>query len=105
MTVKISVCEFGDDIYAILNNRVAPVEPTVPIVEQTQLSVTTSAASAAFNAKTSVVRLCADTACYISFGTAPAATANNRRIPPNVACYFKVPIGAGYKVACYDGTT
>lgn len=103
MTVKLSVAELGDDFNFQANGSAFPAEPPTPIAEQAQMSFTTHAESSAFNAITTIVRLCADTACYVAFGTAPVATSASRRIPAGVVCYFRVPKGLSYKVSAYDG--
>lgn len=106
MAVLLSIAEYGSDAFSSINGSVnngtlkAP-----PSVNQTRLSVTTSGASAAFAAATRFVRVVADTACYVAWGTAPVATVNTERIPANVEIIREVPINAGYKVAAYDGTS
>jgi hypothetical protein len=46
-----------------------------------------------------MVRIHTDAICSISFGTAPTATATNRRLAANQTEYFGVPLGGSYKVA------
>ena len=58
-----------------------------------------SAQSAAFNEKTSLVRVQTDTACFITFGTNPTATTSKTPIAVNVPEYFAVPVGEKYKIA------
>ncbi len=48
---------------------------------------------------TAVVRLHAAHACSIAFGPDPMATGDSLRIPLNGTEYFKVPVGASYKIA------
>jgi hypothetical protein len=107
MTVKLSVTEYGFDQLAIRPGNGSPVPVLIQpaLVEQTQLSFTTASASAAFNAKTGFVALCADTVCYVQFGTSPTATVNSQRIPANTLVTFAVPIGQAYKVSGYDGSS
>jgi len=62
-----------------------------PIVEQTIAIGGASVASAAFNAKTALVRIHTDAICSIKFGaTAPTATATNMRLPADTIEYFSV---------------
>lgn len=74
-----------------------PFEP--PIAEQTVAIGATTVPSAAFNAKTRMVRLHTDAICSVSFGTAPTATATNQRFAANQTEYKGVPPGMAYKVA------
>lgn len=106
MTVLLSIAEYGVDAMSSINGAAnSGTLKAPPLVNQTRLSVTTSGASAAFNAATKFVRIVADTACYIAWGTAPVATVNVERIPANVEIIREVPINAAYKVAAYDGTS
>ena len=61
-----------------------------------------SAASAAFQAKTVVVRLAADSVCSFVFGTTPVATANDSRMDVGRPEYFFVD--PSLKVACITNT-
>ena len=65
------------------------------------VTFTTSTTSAAFGAKTNLIRVIADADVYLAFGAAPTATANSLRVPANSAEYFAVR--PTEKVACYDG--
>jgi len=62
-----------------------------------------SVASAAFDDATRLVRIIADADVFVAFGAAPTATATAIKIPAGAVEYFEVD--AGFKVACYDGTT
>jgi hypothetical protein len=75
----------------------APMEP--PLAEQTVAIGGSSASSAAFNTKTTFVELHCDAICSVSFGTAPTASATNRRMAANQTTDRGVPMGAGFKVA------
>lgn len=63
-----------------------------------------SVQSAAMNAKTSMVRLCADAPCSVQFGTNPTATATMMRLPANVPEYLAIPAGKNYKIAVITNT-
>lgn len=63
-----------------------------------------SAASAAFQNNTNIVRLQTDVVCSIAFGTAPTASATTTRMAANQTETFKVPLGAAYKVAVITNT-
>ena len=65
------------------------------IVQQAPLSFTATAGqSAAFNVGTKVVRIEADTACAILYGSNPTATASNAlRLAAGAAEYFGVTPG------------
>lgn len=62
-----------------------------------------STASAAFGPNTHIVRLIADADCHLSFGSNPAATAENKLMKEGVAEFFGV--APGMKVAAYDGSS
>jgi len=67
------------------------------------VTYTSSTASAAFDLSTRLVRIIADADVFLAFGAAPTATATAIKLVANTAEYFEVD--AGFKVACYDGTT
>lgn len=79
-----------------------PVVP--PVAEQTVAIGAASVASAAFNAVTTMVRVCADAACSVSIGANPTATATTMRLAPNVPEYFQVMSGQGHKIAAITNT-
>jgi len=70
-----------------------------PLAEQTVSIGGSSTQSSAFNAKTRIVRLHADSICSVSFGTNPTATATTARMAANQTEYFSVPEGGSYMVA------
>lgn len=72
-------------------------EPAV--AEQTVAIGGATAASAAFNSGTSLVRLHTDAICSVKFGTSPIATAASARMAANETRWFGVRPGAGLKVA------
>jgi len=67
------------------------------------VTYTSSAASAAFVATTSVVRVTCDEAAFLVFGSSPTATATGTKVQAGSVEYFGVT--PGQKVAAYDGTT
>lgn len=68
------------------------------LVVQSPITIgATSVKSAAFNAKTRVIRVNTDAACSIAFGDDPTATANSMRLSANQTEYFVVV--AGQKLA------
>lgn len=83
-------------------DRAAPQqEPS--IVEQTPVVIGAgSLQSAAFNAKTGVVRIHTDAICSIAFGGDPTATADSKRMAADQTEYFAV--GPGQKVAVITNT-
>jgi orotate phosphoribosyltransferase len=79
------------------------VAVTPPIFDQTPLAIgASSVASAAFNAKTGLVRIETDAICSLAWGATPVATANNMRMNANTVEYFAVQAGA--KVAVITNT-
>ena len=70
-----------------------------------KVTYTTSAASAALNDLTSIVRVKADADFHMKVGTAPTATANHPHYEANVEYYFSVRPGLDWKVAAYDGSS
>lgn len=77
--------------------------PREPGTDQTPVTFTTAAASAAFGATTRFVRLQADAACHVQFGSSPTATANHQPLNADTE-YFRA-VAAGDKVSVYDGTS
>jgi hypothetical protein len=72
-----------------------------PVVDQAVLSISgAQATSLAFNAKTNLVRLNANAACNIAFGTSPTIAADGgQRLSPNQTEFKRVAPGTGLKVA------
>lgn len=62
-----------------------------PIVDQTPVVIGAgSLQSAAFNAKTAMIRVATDSICSIAIGTNPTATTNNMRMAADQVEYFSV---------------
>jgi hypothetical protein len=76
--------------------------PQPAITDQTVPIGSSSAASAAFSAKTKAVLLSTDAICSIAFGASPTATAANLRLPANTVISFGVV--PGQKVAVISNT-
>ena len=73
-----------------------------PAVTTQEITISgTSAQSAAFNAETRIIRICADANCPILVGSNPTALATSTRILADSAEYIEVP--AGYKIAAITG--
>ena len=95
------ITEFAD---AGMNFPTVATQP--PLAEQ-KVTFTTSTASAAFNAKTSLVRIHTDSICSIEFvgaGALAVATTSTARMAANQTEYFIVPRGQGYSVAAVTNT-
>ena len=69
------------------------------ITDQTVGIAAGASSSAAFNPNTKVVRLHTDAICSVAFGTAPTATAANKRMAANQTEYFHIPANQSYKVS------
>ncbi|MCK5016502.1 MAG: hypothetical protein KAS32_05450 [Candidatus Peribacteraceae bacterium] len=78
----------------------APVEPA--LVSADVAISGTSAQSAAFNAQTSLVRLCADVNCRVLFSTSPTALATSKRLPAGLVETVVVSQGSSLKVAVIE---
>lgn len=75
-----------------------------PLIEQAVAITAGSTTTAAFNAKTRLVRIHADTVCGITLGTAPTATVpsaglGSQRLAANQTQFQAVPPGQAFKVA------
>ena len=92
----------GRDLAGYINQNGGAQQP--PLAEQTVAIGASSAASAAFNAKTTIVRVHADSICSISFGAAPTAAATNARMAAGQTEYFCVPANSGLKIAVITNT-
>lgn len=68
------------------------------------VTYTTTTQSAAFNPSTRIIRVIADAAVYLEFGTNPTATATSLYLPSGQVEYIGIK-GATIKVAAYDGTS
>ena len=79
-----------------------PMEP--PLAEQVVDYSGGVAASAAFNAKTVLVRIEADSICSVLFGTAPTAAVTSGRFAAGQAEYRGVPRGQAFKVSAITNT-
>jgi len=73
-----------------------------PVAEQTVAITGASLQSAAFNAKTRLVRVHADAVCSIAFGANPTATTARKRLAQNQTEYFRV--APGHRVAVITNT-
>lgn len=73
-----------------------PMEP--PLAEQT-VAVGVEAKSAAFNAKTRLIRIHTDAICSVLIDTNPTATTAKGRLAANQTEYRGVPIGGLYKIS------
>lgn len=86
------------------NNSPVPVAMMPSLAAQTVAIGAVSAASAAFQANTGMVRIASDVVCSITFAAAPTATATNMRIAADSPEYFSVPVGSALKVAVIANT-
>ncbi len=77
--------------------------PTEPVVADQQVTYTTATQSAAFNAKTTYIRLGVDADCFVLFGSNPTAVATSQKLYANGEYFRKVL--PGDKVSIYDGTS
>jgi len=68
------------------------------LAEQVVAITAGSVQSAAYNADTKFVRICADAPCSIKYGSSPTATASTRRLPANWPEYFGVQGGNKHAV-------
>lgn len=91
------VAEFAEP--STIQGGLTPMAKVPPLAEDTVTIDVTSTQSAAFNAKTRLVRIHTDAICSIAFGTNPTADATNMRLAANQTEYFEVPKGQSYKVA------
>lgn len=73
------------------------------VTEQTPVSFGASTQSAVFGSSTRIVRVKADAAAYLQFGSNPTATTSSIGIEADTPEYFGVK--PGDKVAVYDGIT
>ena len=71
--------------------------------QQTVTIGASSAASSAFSATTSLVRLHTDAKCNVVFGPNPTATTVMLRMAADTTEYFSVPAGQSWKVAVIAG--
>jgi len=78
-----------------------PQDP--PLAEQ-KVTYGSSTQSAAFNAKTRMVRIHTDSICSIEFGTNPTATTSTARMVAGQTEYRGVPVGQSYMVAAITNT-
>lgn len=72
-------------------NQWVDIANAPPLVDQTPVVIGAgSLQSAAFNAKTAMIRVETDSICSIAFGTNPTATTSNMRMNANDCEYFSV---------------
>lgn len=70
-----------------------------PIATQVVTFTGTAATSAALNSKTTFVRVVADAAACVAFGTNPSAVGTDPLLPANSPEYRGVPEGGGFKIS------
>lgn len=85
MAIGLSISEYPGHEVAGLP---CAVEPS--LTDQAVAIGGTSTQSAAFNAATHLVRLCADVSCSVAFGSSPTATTTNKYLAAGAAEYFVV---------------
>jgi hypothetical protein len=73
----------------VSQGNITPIVVGTPLVEQT-VAIGAEAKSAAFNAKTQIVRIHADAICSIMFGNNPTATTTKMRLVAGQTEYFRV---------------
>lgn len=78
-----------------------PMQP--PVAEQT-VAIGAEAKSAAFNAKTRLIRVHVDAICSVLFGTAPTATTSSARMAANQTEFHGVPPGQSFKISVVSNT-
>lgn len=74
------------------------------VASQTVTVSGTTAASAAFQTQTNVIRIQCDGICSVKFGLAPTATTGNMRMTAGQTEYFHIPQGGAFKVAAITNT-
>ena len=74
-----------------------------PGTEQTPVSFTTAASSAAFGSGTKMIRVIADANCHLLFGDSPTATATAKLMLANSVEYFVGNECQDFSV--YDGSS
>lgn len=89
--------------YERVDNSNPPVAMVPAIAKQAVTFTGTSAASAAFNARTKMVRIHTDAICSIVFGTTPVAVATDSRMAADQTEYFALS-KADLKVAAITNT-
>jgi hypothetical protein len=93
------VAEYATGGFAQVGGAVVQTSHEPPLAEQTVAIGGSSAASSAFNAATTLVRLHCDAICSVLFGANPTAATTNQRLAANQTEYKTVPRGQAYKVA------
>ena len=78
--------------------------PLQPALAEQKITYSTTTQSAAFNAKTRMVRIHTDSICSIEFGTNPTATTSTGRMAAGATEYHGVPVGQNYMVAVITNT-
>lgn len=92
------ITEYASLASDTFDSRIAAAQE--PALAEQQLTISgSSAASAAFNARTSFVMLHAQEATCLKWGTAPTAVTTAQRMGAGETRFVGVPVGAGYKVA------
>ena len=74
------------------------------VTEQKVATSGTSAASSAFGSNIEYIRVISDTACWITFGTAPTATNAKTYLPAGEVEYFKVSEGEKVAIILASGS-
>lgn len=74
-----------------------------PAVADQSVTFTTATQSAAFTAKTRLVRLYSSVACHVLFGADPTATAAKQKLAADTEYWRGVT--PGQKVSVYDGSS
>ena len=86
----------------VVQGSLVPLVSMPPLATQRVVNTGATTQSAAFNAKTVVVCIHADSICSVEFGLNPTATTSSRRLAANTTEYFQVE--PGHKVAAVLNT-
>jgi len=101
---KLYVTEYASLAMPQVGGMLAQVPMEPPLAEQVLDYSAGHAESAAFNAKTTLVRVAPDSIASVVFGTAPVAAVTNARFAAGQTEYRGVPKGQSFKVSAITNT-
>lgn len=86
--------------------QAASITGTGEVHQVVAIGGTTAATSNALNANTTLIRVFAEAACYISVKASPNAETDTSLWPLDAGgeIWFNVPLSSGFKVACVSRT-
>lgn len=101
-----ATCKISEYGYLVQDGtgQIVPVAAE-PALDTQEITYTTTAASAAFNAQTRFIRVICDAKAHFVVAATPTADATDPYLAADTAEYFGIAFNVSMKIAFYDGSS